>query len=257
MQKIMQNLRPTRPDRPFLLAADVDGTLCGDPDGERLLQELAERAPGGMLLACITGRSFTSVMGLVGAGHLPQPDFVCGSVGTDLVDCADPENRLGQKYAAQIHPAWDIGTIYERGEGSGVRRQSFPEGQPPFQAGFDWDGQAATLQKFRRRMEGIPGCRIVASSGMFIDVLPDPVGKGGAAQFLQRALGLDPQRMVVAGDSGNDVEMFATGFQGILPVNALEELKSVARRPWHYHSPLPAARGVLDGLLHFGLLTSD
>jgi sucrose-phosphate synthase len=71
---------------------------------------------------------------------------------------------------------------------------------------------------------------------------------------LQQELGLDPERVVVAGDSGNDSEMFDTGFKGIVPVNALDELKAAACRPWHYHSPLPVARGVLDGLRHFGFV---
>jgi hydroxymethylpyrimidine pyrophosphatase-like HAD family hydrolase len=59
---------------------------------------------------------------------------------------------------------------------------------------------------------------------------------------------------VVAGDSGNDRVMFETGFKGIVPVNALDELKAVAQQPHHYQSPLPAGRGVLDGLCHFGFI---
>jgi hydroxymethylpyrimidine pyrophosphatase-like HAD family hydrolase len=251
----MKNLKPSQPYLPFLLASDIDGTLFGDDAGEALLLELAGQYPGSMILACITGRPYESVVELVRDGHLPRPDFVCGSVGTHMVDCNDPDNRLGREYAAQVSPAWDLEAVYARGEGQGIRRQHFPEGQPPFQAGFDWDGQAITLFTFRERMAGLAGCHILVSGGMFIDVLPEPVGKGGAAQFLQRALGLDPRRVMVAGDGGNDVELFATGFQGAIPVNALAELKSVAQRPWHYHSPLPAARGVLDGLLHFGLVT--
>jgi hydroxymethylpyrimidine pyrophosphatase-like HAD family hydrolase len=68
---------------------------------------------------------------------------------------------------------------------------------------------------------------------------------------------VDESRVVLAGDSGNDRQMFETGFKGIIPVNALEELKLVTSQSWHYHSPLPAARGVLDGLRHFGFIKMD
>ena len=88
-------------------------------------------------------------------------------------------------------------------------------------------------------------------------MLPAPLGKGKVVQFLQQELDLDPARVVVAGDAGNDLEMFETGFQGILPVNALEELRSAACQPWHYHSPLLAGRGVIDGLLHFGFIRQE
>jgi hydroxymethylpyrimidine pyrophosphatase-like HAD family hydrolase len=87
-----------------------------------------------------------------------------------------------------------------------------------------------------------------------IDVLPFPLGKGKVVQFLQEDLGLDPARVVVAGDAGNDKQMFETGYKGILLVNARAELKTTACAPWHYHSQLPAARGVLDGLRAFGFI---
>jgi hypothetical protein len=51
--------------------------------------------------------------------------------------------------------------------------------------------------------------------------------------------------------------MFETDFKGILPANALEELKTVACQPWHYYSPFPAAHGVQDGLRHFGFIEQD
>jgi hydroxymethylpyrimidine pyrophosphatase-like HAD family hydrolase len=85
-------------------------------------------------------------------------------------------------------------------------------------------------------------------------VFPLEIGKGEVVHFLQRELTLEPARVVVAGDTGNDRTMFETGFQGIVPVNALAELKHAACQSWHYHSSLPAARGVLAGLVHFGFV---
>jgi sucrose-phosphate synthase len=181
---------------------------------------------------------------------------VCGAVGTELFACDDPENVIGKKYAALVS-RWDLGAIYALGEGQGIERQEFPGGQPRFQAGFYWDARPETLAAFRQRLAQRDECRIVVSYNKYIDVLPAPLGKGNAARFLQRELGLDPARVVVAGDSGNDSEMFETGFKGIVPSNAQEELKVVACRSWHYHSPLPAARGVLDGLRHFGFVENE
>jgi len=248
-------VRPTRADEPFLLAADIDGTLVGDEEGEALLKALVRCYPSGLYLALITGRSGQSVMELVEGGRLPHPDYICGSVGTELVACHDPDNTLGCKYAAQASAGWDVETIYALGEGDGMRRQEFSAGQPRFQAGFDWDGQAETLAALHGRLAHLDGYHVVASAGRYVDVLPTPLGKGNVVRFLQQELGLGPERVVVAGDSGNDREMFDTGFKGIVPANALEELKAAACRPWHYHSPLPAARGVIDGLCHFGFVT--
>lgn len=248
------SFRPTLPARPFLLATDIDGTLLGDETGEARLRAFARQYASSFQLAYITGRYRSSVLRLVAEGRLPQPHYISSDVGTELFDCSDPENQLGGQYAAQVAPGWDLAEIYARGTGPGIRPQDFTEGQPPFQAGFLWDGDPQTLAAFRSRLSGSQAWHIYPSYGEYIDVLPRALGKGNAARFLQQMLGFDPERVVVAGDSGNDCLLFETGFQGIIPSNALEELKLAARQPWHYHSPLPAAQGVLDGLCHFGLV---
>jgi sucrose-phosphate synthase len=245
---------PTAPDKKFLLAADIDGTLLGDEEGESILKEFVRAFSSSFYFAVITGRSLTSVRALIDEGRLPQPDFISSSVGTELCDCQDTANMLGQKFTARVSNDWQSERIYGIGEGDGIRRQVFADDQPRFRAGFDWDGQTSTLDAFRKRLAAEPGCRVLPSYARFIDVFPPHVGKGEVARFLQQELGLDPARVVVAGDSGNDTEMFESGFKGVVPVNALDELKRAACQPWHYHSPLPAARGVMDGLLHFGFV---
>ncbi len=245
---------PSRPEQPFLLAADVDGTMLGDENGEIALKTFAQNHRKSILLAYVTGRYHSSVQKLVDEGRLPRPDFICSNVGTEIAALDDPENRIGQKYAARVGPKWDLETIYSLGEGDGIRRQDFGASPPPFQAGFDWDGRPRTLEAFRSRLAHMDHFHILASYGEYIDVLPVPLGKGKAVEFLQQELGVSLERVVVAGDSGNDREMFETEFLGILPVNALDELKAIARPPRHYQSTLPAGRGVLDGLCHFGFI---
>jgi hydroxymethylpyrimidine pyrophosphatase-like HAD family hydrolase len=248
------SLRLSEPAAPVLLAADIDGTLLGDEEAQSAFGALVQSHRKNFYLALISGRSLISIQALVGEKCLPPPSFIGSAVGSELLDCNDPANRLGQKYAARVSPDWDLEAIYAIGEGEGVRRQTFEAGQPRFQAGFDWDGQPNTLISFQRRLAQLPDCHILPSSGRYIDVFPEFIGKGEMVCFLQQQLDVDPARVVVAGDTGNDREMFETGFKGIIPANALEELKAAAIQPWHYHSGLPFARGVLDGLRHFGLV---
>ena len=247
-------LRPTHPDLPFLLAADIDGTLLGDELGESWLKAFTKEYASTFRLAYVTGRYRFSVLQLVEAGRLPRPDYICSDVGTDLFDLNDPQNTLGQKFWSQVAPEWNLEAIYTRGTGEGVWRQDFGENQPPYQVGFFWDGNPETLEAFYARLGKDDSYHIYPSYGEYIDVLPAPLGKGKVVHFLQQELGVEESRVVVAGDAGNDRQMFETGFKGILPSNALEELREIACQPWHYHSPLPMARGVLDGLRHFGFV---
>jgi hydroxymethylpyrimidine pyrophosphatase-like HAD family hydrolase len=255
---VNENQRPLKPKQGrFLLAADIDGTLLGDEVGEARLKEFAAQRDGLFTLAYITGRYRWSVLNLVEQGHLPRPDFICSDVGTEILDLNDPANRLGQQYANLVPPSWDLDEIYRLGLGDGIRRQEFDEGQPQFQAGFYWDARPESLSAFKERLSGLDQVYIQASYDTYIDVLPMALGKGQAVSFLQKQLGILPGRVMVAGDSGNDRQMFETSFKGVVPINALDELKKSARQPWHYHSPYPAARGVLDGLRHFGFIESS
>jgi len=151
------HFRPTRPQDPFLLAADLDGTLLGDAQGEAWLRAIALRYPGNFFLAFVTGRTLSSIRELVNQERLPRPAYLCGNVGTQLVDLGDPGNALGKKYVAQVPAGWDLEGIYALGEGPGICRQGFPEGQPHFQAGFDWDGKPETLAAFYGRMASFAG----------------------------------------------------------------------------------------------------
>jgi sucrose-6-phosphatase len=239
---------------PFLLAADLDGTLLGDETGEEMLRNFRRSNSENFLLAFVTGCSLPSIRKLIEGNRLPQPDYICSDVGTELLDCSDPGNRLGQKYTTQVSASWNLETLYALGEGEGVWRQDFPEGQPRFQAGFYWDGKPETLATFYNRLADQEDCYILPSFGEYIDILPTPLGKGNVVQFLQKELGLNPARIVVAGDAGNDREMFEIGLKGIVPANALEELKNSTKHPWIFHSSLPAGRGVMDGLRYFGFI---
>jgi hydroxymethylpyrimidine pyrophosphatase-like HAD family hydrolase len=242
------------PNFPFLLAADIDGTVLGDPQGEGLFREFARQHSGHFTLAYITGRHQESVLELIAQERLPFPRFICSNVGTELFDFEDFSAQAGQAYAARVQPDWSLEQIYQLGQGEGVSRQEFKRGQPRFQAGFNWDARPETLQAFRERLAGLENLYIQASYDTYIDVLPAALGKGRAVEFLQEYLGLPPEWVVVAGDSGNDRQMFETRFNGIVPSNALPELKALACQPWHYHSPYPAALGLLDGLWRFGLV---
>lgn len=239
---------------PFLLAADIDGTLLGDESGEALLHQFIAQHAGRVTLAYVTGRHLSSVLELIAEQRLPHPRFICSEVGTAILDLRNSANHIGQAYAAQVSDSWDLETIYQLGAGDGISRQEFASGQPRFQAGFYWDARPESLQAFHERLASIGQLYIQASYDTYIDVLPNTLGKGNAVRFLQKQLGLSTEQVVIAGDSGNDRQMFETDFKGVIPVNALDELKALARQPWHYHSPYPAARGVLDGLRHFGFV---
>lgn len=257
----LHNLRPADPGRPFLLAADIDGTMIEDPEGEALLSDLVTRAraahPGSIVLAYVTGRSQESVAALLKTGRLPRPDYICGNVGTSLVDMADPHNAIARRYEARVHPSWDHVAVYETAKGEGLSAQN-AEGDfaffNEFQAGFYWDGKPESLSLLHQRLSSYPEVYVLHSLDTYVDILPGALGKGKCALFLGEELGIPPERIVVAGDSGNDRQLFSVGLKGIIPSNARPELLEAIVPGQHFQSRYPAGRAVMEGLLHYGFI---
>ncbi len=106
------------------------------------------------------------------------------------------------------------------------------------------DEMAATLQ------EGGVEARLVYSSARDLDVLPAAAGKGEAARFLARHLGVPPEHWIASGDSGNDRCMLEQAGRGIVVANAQPELHDL-RGPTIYHSLECYAAGVLDGVRYW------
>ena len=67
--------RSSTPGKPFLLASDIDGTLVGDAEGERLIKLLVDSLGEDLHFAVITGRSLDSIAELVTEGRLPAAGF--------------------------------------------------------------------------------------------------------------------------------------------------------------------------------------
>jgi sucrose-6F-phosphate phosphohydrolase len=95
--------------------------------------------------------------------------------------------------------------------------------------------------------------RLVYSSDRDLDVLPRTANKGAALAWLCRELAIDLAEVAVAGDTGNDRDMFTLpSVRGIVVGNALDELRRLAvDGPRHYQAQRACADGVIEGLEHF------
>jgi len=119
----------------------------------------------------------------------------------------------------------------------------------------DPEAAARTIQQ--RVVEKQDRYQVVWSSGRDLDILPASSGKGKAIRFLIEHQQLDPHRVVVAGDTGNDVSMFQAFDRGIVVANAKPELIEYARQAEPdgiYLARREYAGGVEEGLDHFGVL---
>ncbi|WP_426125485.1 HAD-IIB family hydrolase [Pararhizobium sp. PWRC1-1] len=241
-----------------LFCSDIDGTLAGNTDAEaRFGQAWQSLSPDERpLLVLNSGRLIADQKAFVATTALPRPDVYIGGVGTMLDHENEPSH--GAAYSSSIGAGFDRERIAEALAGiTGIAVQPDAYQHAQKSSWYLLDADAVTLAGIEERLAsaGI-AARLVYSSNRDLDILPDGVDKGAALSWLCRQLGLSHDDVVVAGDTNNDRSMFELpGVRGIVVSNALAELKAIAEdRPEIYSAQGSVADGVLEGLVHWGVL---
>lgn len=247
----MTQNRPIR-----LFSSDLDGTLLGNPESTLRFKAAWNSLPEGSrpFLVYNSGRLVADIRGVVSAGLLPTPDFIIGGVGTQIFDNRDGTDLHGFENA--LATGWDLEKV--RGVlrlEPGVTPQSEVQ-QTRFKSSWHWENAPAARIEGVRAKLAAAGVRanVVYSSARDLDIVPEAASKGGALDWLCRTVGVTPDTVVVAGDTGNDSSMFRLpGVRGIIVENAHPELFEAT-----VDIPVVTARyiladGVVDALHRMGL----
>lgn len=232
-------------ERNNLLVSDLDGTMLGNDEALHRFAKWYATRRANLRLVYATGRFLDSVVELIDTTALPEPDAVIGAVGTEITRYASGENLEG----------WPPNT--DRWDPEAIRRllEEFTElePQPPAaQTRFKLSYYAYELtpdfvENLRNKLARAGyAVETIYSSSRDLDVLPAGVSKGTAVAFLASEWAVPRARVVVAGDTGNDVSMFTEGFRGVVVANAQPELKAIQGDDV-YHANDGFAAGVLEG----------
>lgn len=234
----------------MLLATDLDGTfLGGSAEDRQQLYQLVARHPD-IQLAYVTGRGLETVLPLLADPSLPQPDYIICDVGATVVDglTLDAIQPL-QSDIAQLWPGEQ--PVAEAFAGfAGLARQSTPQAR---RCSYFCDAEVITPAM--HETAAALGCELLFSAAKYLDALPKDVNKGSTLTALVAQLGIDPETVLVAGDTLNDLSMYQQGFKGVAVGQSepglIEATRTLSR-------VLPAKRagcgGILEAMSHFGFL---
>ena len=230
--------------RQWLLVTDVDDTLAGDWSS-----------------LCQFAKSCASVL-LVLNSSRPR-----GSLATTLAEFPvelrvdGAVSALGTEIEIGGRPCRDWQKQFVNWDRSLVERILAKEGCEPhpdemqtaFKASFAVPASrwSAVAEKI---FQTVPGSRVITSGKSDFDVTPATANKGAAALHVASILGIPRDRMIVAGDSGNDLSMFQVADRAIAVGNARRELIDAADPARTYFARAPRAAGLIEGLLHWGAL---
>jgi sucrose-phosphate synthase len=255
---LFRRLKATRK----MLVSDIDGTIIMEDRKLESLQELKkilQERGDQFAFAVATGRSLDLVQQVIEEYDLPVPDVIISSVGSHIYYGADRSN-LDKGWVNYIQYQWHRERIVNL-----LSKADCLEMQPE-----DNQNQAKISYYLKSGFEHITTedlkpylgkyfykANIIVSHQRFVDILPKRASKGRAIRYLAHKWNVPLDEILVAGDSGNDLDMFISGAKGIVVGNHYAELEVLRKYKRIFFSQSPASSGILDGLKNFNWLQQE
>lgn len=260
-----------------LLACDMDGTIIplsdleGQKEALRLFKEKSRDTPN-LYLGYVTGRHLE--LGLLGVAQhdLPVPHvFVC-DVGTSIYFRQKNQWQLDESYANKLRRSWhDQGGAIQRllENVKGLQMQE-TEKQGEFKKSYYTDPKLDE-EEIRQHIGAILRVKAIKANLIYsfdnvkkvglLDILPPLAAKDAALHHIVSALQLEREQVFYAGDSGNDLLAFLSGYRAILVANTdavtrQRVLDAAARKEFLdriYCAGAPYTAGVLEGCAFFNV----
>lgn len=198
----------------FVLATDLDGTFLGGTEADRAaLYRAIEARRDRMGLIFVTGRDPGFIEGLCRGGFVPWPDYVVGDVGTTIATMLDGRVTPMADLERPIAEAWGDRGADVRAALSAARGLTLQPTEFRYRVSYDYD--PALYDGTGERIVAEMGLDALISADIFFDVLPKGVSKGPSLLRLVDHLGVDPARVLAAGDTLNDLSMLACGLPAV------------------------------------------
>ncbi|MDJ0731255.1 MAG: sucrose-phosphate phosphatase [Crocosphaera sp.] len=247
----------------FLLVTDLDQTLIGDDKALIILNEVLEkkRQEYDIKIVYSTGRSLELYHQLNREKNLLSPDAVMTSVGTEIYFHPIKDN-FDLKWANHVSENWDREAVFSvASHFADLVLQPLSE-QTDFKVSYYLSKSIAQeviprlkADLLRQKLD----TQIIYSASYALDILPKNGGKGSALQYLRKKWEIAVDKTFVCGDSGNDITLFQGEERGIIVANAKSELLQwyyQHKTPFRYLAKQAFAQGILEGLNHFGFITT-
>ena len=236
------------------VVVELDGVFTEEGESVRELVHRLRSSPVDVALGVVTGRRADDAAALLDHLHVPQPDFLIASAGTEIL--YGPKHVSDLSWSRHIDHRWQPRAIQQAlSELPGLTLQ--PESQQrQFKISFYLDEKGApSLRTIRRalRQQRLPA-HCLLSDQAFLDVVPSRASPGSALRFVSYKWELWPDRLLVVARTGLDEDMLLGDTLGVVARDHSVELKSLRGRPRVYFSERDGVEAVLDGIEHYDFL---
>ncbi len=242
----------------LFVIADLDGTLVDGTSTEGLteLHEWMEAHSQEVVFGIATGRNKEITQQALSEYNLPRPDILICSAGSEIYYT---ENFIEDNgWCTHIDFRWErehLQKVLRRFPGIELQE---PDAQRRFKlsyylkANFNSD-DLSHLYRFIQEKE--LRAKILVTENRFLDLLPFRASKGSAVRYLANKWKIPLDKIITAGNSGNDLDMLSGKTKGVVVANYSTELEVLRKKKSIYFSKDRLSSGVLEGIQFY--LTND
>lgn len=230
-----------------LLCADMDGTFIGHDKSMRKLIEVLNK--NNFYLVFSTGRDLLKVNEFIKEKNIQIPHALISMVGTEIYVLKNGDLLWEKEWDKIISKDWNREKIKKTLEGTKELILQDKRWQTKNKLSyFLRKNSENVLKEIKRRMKKEKmKAKVIYSVDEFLDFLPEKSGKGKALEFLIKKMKIKKGNVIIAGNSGNDIDLFESGFKGIIVENAEKELKEYKGKNI-YRAKGKYSGGIIEGL---------
>ncbi|MBU4527268.1 MAG: HAD family hydrolase [Hoeflea sp.] len=240
--------------RKFVLATDLDGTfLGGSEEDRRRLYNWIEDNRETVGLIFVTGRDPQFIGALCRDRGVPWPDYAVGDVGTTIATVS-PETGVApiEALEEEISASWGNAGERVRARLDGHPGLTLQPTDFRYRVSYDIDADSFDASAWDIVLD--MGFQPLISDNRFFDVLPDGVSKGPSLRRLVEHLSIQPERVLCAGDTLNDLSMLECGLPAVAVGNSEAELVRRVAHLEHLHmAKAHGAAGILEAIRAFDM----
>lgn len=241
----------------WCLVTDIDGTLIGESEStDELRQVVLEarvrlaRAGARLHWVVATGRTYASTCEVLNESGFRLDDFdaLITSVGAELY-LTGGNGPDGAYHARLAATGFDAASVRACLDALGELELQPEHEQFPYKVCYFAKDEPALRERVLAALGGLPfQTTTVFAMGDYLDVAPAHGAKGGGVAHLLEHWGLEPARVVAAGDSANDLSMLEREWRAIVVGNGHQALGALRANPNVFFAQRKHAAGILEGL---------
>lgn len=236
-------------DRALVTSLDQN-MMCKPHALNELLNQLKEHRKS-TLFVIATGRRLDSTLRFLKQYHIPKPDIIISSGGTEIHYAPKlTQDKIWQKH---IDYHWSRKkTLEVLADHPGLNPQPKSE-QTPYKISYYASPDVTGSEQIKGILHQEElSANVVFSFGKYLDILPIRASKGMALRYVADRWQIPLERILVAGGSGADEDMMRGNVLGVVVANRHdEELSQLTDLERIYFAKHSYEEGIIEAIEHY------